>query len=214
MPGVEPEEAVEVNSAIPVAVLCAARRSVYHGIDGVEVYDAERDARTFPGGMPVVAHPPCRLWSAYCSHQAKSEDPEAERALGRFCVEMVRQNGGVVEQPAHSRLWRACGLPSPDRKAYRRNDGFSIEIPQYWFGDPREKNTWLFFSGIEPDDLPAMPFRLKPEGGDRRIWQLMSSKNQRERTPLEFAQWLVESARRTVDERKVKIVLASGGAQD
>lgn len=181
-----------------IAVLCAARKSVYKEIPGLDVYDIDRDARAFPGGMPVIAHPPCRLWSAYCRHQAKAENPKAEMELGRWCVEQVCANGGVLEQPAHSRLWNECGLPKPDSIKYSPWElEWTIEIPQFWFGDPREKNTWLFFQGLSRADVPEMPFRLKPEGGDRRIWQLMSSKNQRERTPKAFAEWLVECARRT-----------------
>lgn len=178
-----------------VAVLCVAKNSVYKQIPHCDVYDIDRDARTFPGGMPVVAHPPCRLWSAYCAHQAKSENPEAEKALGIWCVVQVNKFGGVVEQPAHSRLWDTCGLPKPGWAVDVRNHGFSIELPQFWFGDPREKSTWLWFNGVLPCDLPRIPFRLKPEGGDRRIWQLMSSKNQRERTPIAFAEWLVQCAK-------------------
>ncbi len=178
-----------------VAVLCAARRSVYKDIPGCDVYDIDRDARTFPGRMPVIAHPPCRFWSAYCAHQARAKNPEAEKSLGIWCAFQVRQWGGVLEQPAHSRLWNACHLPKPNVTGRPNEDGFSIELPQYWFGDSREKSTWLYFKGILPSDLPPMPFRLKPDGGDRRIWQLMSSKNQREKTPTEFAKWLVDCAR-------------------
>lgn len=177
-----------------VAVLCAAKRSVYHGMHLVEVYDSVRDAWTFADSIPVVAHPPCRLWSAFCSHQAKSEYPEHEKALGVWCVDQVRRCGGVLEQPAHSRLFERCNLPKPGQAHW---EGFSIEVPQYWFGDTREKNTWLWFYKITEKSLPQLPFRLKPEGGDRRIWQLMSSKNQRERTTKEFAEWLIECARMT-----------------
>lgn len=181
-----------------VAVLCAARKSVYKEIPGLDVYDINRDARTFTGGMPVIAHPPCRLWSAYCRHQAKAENPNAEMELGRWCVEQVRRCGGILEQPAHSRLWDECAIPKPDSLVTASKDtGFSIEIPQFWFGDEREKSTWLYVRGLFKFELPEMPFRLKPDGGDRRIWQLMSSKNQRERTPKAFAEWLVECARRT-----------------
>ena len=184
----------------PIAALCCAPKSVYHELPGVECYDRNRDARTFGGGMPVIAHPPCRLWSAFCSHQAKSDDPEAERALGVFCVEQVRRCGGVLEQPAHSRLWDKCGLPRPSTNWYYNSPevGFSIEVSQFWWGDAREKSTWLWFYGISAAELPTMPLRLKPDGGDRRIWQLMSSKNQRERTPRQFAEWLVEAARGSI----------------
>jgi hypothetical protein len=49
----------------PVAILYAARKTAYRDIAGVEIYDEDRDARTFPGGMPVIAHPPCRRWTRY-----------------------------------------------------------------------------------------------------------------------------------------------------
>lgn len=184
-----------------VAILCAAKSSVYKQIEGCDVYDQVRDARTFPGGIPVVAHPPCRHWSAFCRHQAKG-DRESEKALGVWCVNKVKECGGVLEQPAHSKLWEKCGLPEPGKNGsiFSSNvasEQYSIEIPQYWFWDTREKNTWLYICRVKWQCLPEIPFRLKPEGGDRRIWQLMFSKNARERTPIAFAQWLVECARRS-----------------
>jgi hypothetical protein len=45
---------------MPVSVLCVASNSIYKHIEGIEVYDQTRDARTFPGGMLVVAHLSCR----------------------------------------------------------------------------------------------------------------------------------------------------------
>jgi hypothetical protein len=178
-----------------IAVLCAARNSVYNQIEDLDVYDEVRDARTFRGGIPAVGHPPCRCYSAFCRHQAKPKDRELEMALGVWCVEQVRNWGGVIEQPAHSKLWELCDLPHP-KYLHTSAWAWSMELPQFWFGDVREKNTWLFFSRILRADVPQLPFRLKPEGGDRRAWQLMSSKNQRERTPMQFAKWLVECARR------------------
>lgn len=180
----------------PVAILCAAPKSVYHQIPGCDVFDKKRDARTFLGGTAIIAHPPCRLWSAFCRHQAKSPNPDEEKELGRFCVKQVEQWGVVLEQPAHSRLFGEMNLPSP-KDRLTSIWSWSIEVPQFWFGDTREKSTWLWFNRILKIELPQMPLRLKPEGGDRRIWQLMSSKNQRERTPLEFAQWLVACVRMT-----------------
>ena len=63
-----------------VAALFVRRDSVYKKIPGVDCYDIDRDARTFPGGMPIVAHPPCRTWGKY-RHRAKAPDGEHELAI-------------------------------------------------------------------------------------------------------------------------------------
>lgn len=173
-----------------VAVLCVAKKSVYKGIEGVEAYDPNRDVRTFAGGMPVVCHPPCRSWSAYCAHQAKPLPGEKE--LGPLCVKWLKECGGVLEHPAHSRLWDECGLPKPGWTA-NMNDLWSIEVSQAWWGDTRTKNTWLCFSKINPLFI-TYPFRLHESEGDRRRWQLMG-KQQRSATHPSLAQWLVDAAR-------------------
>lgn len=182
-----------------IAILCAARNSIYKKMEGVEVYDSKRDCRTFSGGMPVVAHPPCRAWSAYCAHQAKPSIGEKE--LAPYCVGVLRVCGGVLEHPAHSRLWTTMGLPHPGAVG---DDGWwSMEVKQSWWGDTRQKTTWLLFSGISPDELPEMPYRLHDTKGDRRRWQLMS-KHQRAATCPEFAEWLVEVARRVRQPQEVQ----------
>lgn len=97
-----------------ISALCVSRNSAYHGLPGVVAFDIDRDARTFLGDTPIVAHPPCRAWSAFCSHQAKA--PPGEKELAPMCVELLRQCGGVLEHPAHSRLWPAMGLPRPGER--------------------------------------------------------------------------------------------------
>ena len=173
-----------------VAILCAARNSVYKTLPGLDVYDIDRDCRTFRGGMPIVAHPPCRAWSAYCRHQAKPVDGEKE--LAPWCLAELRAWGGVLEHPAHSVLWDEFKLPKPGWEA--RGDWWSMEVNQSWFGDSRTKKTWLLFSKILPHDLPEMPYRLHDAKGDRRRWQVMS-KHQRAATCPQFAEWLIEAAR-------------------
>lgn len=175
-----------------VAAICVAPNSVYKALPGVDAYDKGRDARTYAGGMPIVAHPPCRSWSAYCAHQAKPEPGERELAL--WCVEQLRREGGVLEQPAHSRLWDAAGLPKPGQKA-RTPGPWSMEVWQAWWGYPMKKATWLCFFGIAPFDLPPVPLRLHDKGADRRRQQLMS-KHQRAATTEPFALWLLDCARR------------------
>lgn len=172
-----------------VAVLCVGNKSQYHGMTDVEVYDQARNALTFKGGMPVVTHPPCRAWSIHCSHQAKP-DP-GEKKLGIWCVDQVKKWGGVVEQPAHSKLWDATGLPRP---SWTHNaDSWSLEVWQAWWGYPMKKATWLYFSKINPLFV-VYPLRLHARGQDRRREQLMSHK-QRSETTKEFAEWLVKMAR-------------------
>lgn len=179
-----------IMSQPTIAVLCCSRNSIYKSIDGLECFDSKRDARNFLGQMPVIAHPPCRSWSAFCAHQAKPSP--GERELGLFCVEQVKQwGGGVVEQPAHSRLWDAAGLPKPGWT--HRGDSWSCEVWQAWWGYPMRKATWLFFSKINPSKV-FYPLRLHPRGGDKRKEQVMS-KNQRSATTKEFALWLVNLAR-------------------
>ena len=172
-----------------IAILCAASRSAYHEMEGVEVYDRRRDARSFTGGMPVVAHPPCRAWSAFCAHQAKPEPGEKE--LGLWCVEQVKEWGGILEQPAHSRLFDAANLPKPGWEA--RADSWSLEVWQAWWGYPQIKATWLYFSKISPLNV-LYPFQLFPQGVSRRSEQVMS-RQQRSRTIRPFAEWLVATAR-------------------
>lgn len=182
------------QEAKAVAALCVSRNSAYKQLPGVECYDAVRDARTFAGGMPVVAHPPCRTWSAFCRQQVKAT-PEvyaAEQELGLWCAKQLREQGGVLEQPAHSHLWAAAKLPMPGHNA--RGDLWSIEVWQAWWGYPCKKATWLCFSGVMPRDLPPKPYRLHNAGADRRAMQVMSH-GQRSRTVPPLAEWLVNAAR-------------------
>ena len=177
-----------------VAILCCSPRSVYKKLTGVDCYDIHRDARTFPGGKRVVAHPPCRPWSNKCRHQAKPEPGESE--LGLWCVEQVQKWGGVLEQPAHSHLWAVAGLPRPcSRPGWSaQGNSWSIEVWQAWWGYPMRKATWLYFCGVSPTEV-NYPLRLHAAGADMRREQLMSHAA-RSATTREFAEWLIDVARK------------------
>jgi hypothetical protein len=45
-----------------IAALYVQRNGVYYGLDNVDPWDEERDARLYQGPHPVVAHPPCSRW--------------------------------------------------------------------------------------------------------------------------------------------------------
>jgi hypothetical protein len=188
-----------------VAILFADRDSIYKTLPGVEVYDVDRDARTFPGGMPVVAHPPCRLWS--CLSHFSTAPPE-EKLLAPWVVEQVRKWGGVVEHPMTSRFWREPGMPAlGERDEFQ---GWYLPVLQWWFGHRAEKATRLYIVGLRRREVPPVPFclgepthcidrpgaaRLKAEPWrGKKPWV---SKRERSATPSAFAEWLVEVARRT-----------------
>lgn len=155
----------------------------------VELWDKGKDAIKFMGGMPAVAHPPCRLWGKL-KGMTKLSTPEekAERNLGRHCVRMVLENGGVVEHPAGSDLFADMALPAG---GYANEKGFTLEFTQRIFGHSMLKPTWIFFAGIEYNQvLPIRPpLHFLPL---KQIQHLSTA--QREATPPELAKWLLYHA--------------------
>ena len=91
-----------------IAVLFARDDSRYKDFNMYDVYDIDRDARTFCKKMPVIAHPPCRAWGML-SHMANPR--EGEKQLAYLALAQVRLNGGILEHPAGSRLWKEAPLP-------------------------------------------------------------------------------------------------------
>lgn len=183
-----------------IAALFVRRDSIYKAIPGVDAWDEDRDARRWPGGSPLIAHPPCRLW-AKLRQFAKAADPDMERGLAVQAVARVRQFGGVLEHPAESTLWAHCGLPKPGR-APDAWGGWTAEVRQCDWGHKAEKLTWLYIVGVHPDDLPEMPPRgeptgvVKPQRGVPRDHRKIITKAEREHTPPAFAAWLVDLAGR------------------
>lgn len=180
-----------------VAVLFARQDSIYKTLPDCDVWDIERDARNWPGGCPVVAHPPCRAWGKLRQFANPRAD---EPALAPWAVDQVRRFGGVLEHPAESLLWAHCGLPTPGR-APDDFGGWTAEVRQCDWGHKAEKLTWLYIVGCHPDELPDMPGRgdptgvIKPQRGVPRTLKIVT-KAEREHTPPRLAAWLVELARR------------------
>ncbi len=182
-----------------VAVLFARADSVYKTLPGCDVWDIERDARKWPGGSPVVAHPPCRAWASL-RHHAKPREGEKELAL--LAIRRVRQYGGVLEHPLFSTLWKVAGLPEPGQRD--EFGGWTLIVDQNWFGHRARKRTRLYIVGCEPADIPAMPIRLGEATHTVGLWSGRDKSNCRpsitkpeyEGTPLELAAWLFALASR------------------
>jgi len=138
-----------------IAVLFARQDSRYKQLKGYDVYDIDRDARNYNGSHPVIAHPPCRAWGRL-SHMANPRPDEKQ--LAYFALEQVRKNGGVLEHPKGSKLWKEVPLPMPN-EAPDKFGGFTILIDQYHFGHVARKWTHLYIVGIKPEEVPPIPFR-------------------------------------------------------
>lgn len=185
-----------------VAVLFARRDSIYKTFTGLDVYDMDRDARTFKGGAPVVAHPPCRAWGRLRGLAKPRHD---EKDLARFAVDVIRRNGGVLEHPATSTLWADKGLPKP--RCCDEFGGFTLDVEQLWWGHQAVKKTWLYIVGADMRQVQAsIPFRMDypthvvATSARSRISGMKElSKAKREHTPPAFAEWLVWVASLAID---------------
>lgn len=154
-------------------------------------WDEKRDARTYAGPWPVVAHPPCGPWSALRHLHTKPE----ERALGLLAIEQVQRFGGVLEQPARSKLFEHLSGP-----------GFLFTVDQVSWGHVARKPTWLWFVNVPADSVwssarsGGQPThwcsggRNNQSGGSVPPGIKVCSAQQRRRTPIAFAEWLLSLA--------------------
>jgi len=184
-------------------------RGPYASMPDVDAWGVERDAKRWPGGSPVVAHPPCGPWGSMRG-LCKYQDPEC----GPIAVDQVRQWGGVLEHPAYSSLWEHCNLPRPlapeGQLPLLAGRAWTLMVDQCRWGHPCRKRTWLLMVGIDPADLPPIPDWQKPThfiGGTKASRAKAKARGMRQlgggstpyankATPPAFADWLVECARR------------------
>lgn len=190
-----------------VAALFCREDSVYKSLPGVDVFDESRNALTYTGSAPVIAHPPCRAWGQL----RKLANPRpGEKELAFFAVDAVRQFGGVLEHPRRSTLWPVAGLPVPGQ--VDQFGGWTLPIYQSWWGHKAEKPTFLYIVGCSPADIPDIPLALGEvafvcgSAGRRRDgsrlhkgdlgWRPEVTKAELEHTPFDLAVWLVDLASR------------------
>lgn len=180
----------------------------YYGLGGVEPWDINRDARSYAGPNPVVAHPPCNLWVSFAFVNFKRYGGEHNRPGndgGCFASALasVRRYGGVLEHPAFSHAWEAHGLIAPAAKGWNAcgDDEWVSEVWQSAYGHRARKRTWLLYKG------DAAPFELRWERkpaeyqigyhdqrGPARNKPAVGKK-EASRTPIEFRDALLELAR-------------------
>lgn len=158
-------------------------------------YDEKRDARTYAGPNPVVAHPPCGPWGpmrGLCTKQ--------DRTLAPLAVEAVRKWGGVLEHPRYSLLFRHCSMPLPGElpDAY---GGRTYEVHQVSWGHQSDKPTWLYVVGVDASFVVSgirtggvATHRITSGPGGSKLPSC--TKKKAARSPVAFAEWLISIAER------------------
>jgi hypothetical protein len=197
-----------------IAALYVQRGGCYWALSGVDAWDEARDARTYAGPWPVVAHPPCARWGRYA---AGGPSASWRRELGddggcfAAALAAVRHWGGVLEHPEGSHAWRWFHLNTPPRAGgWVVADwlgGWTCCVEQGAYGHRARKATWLYATGV---DLPSLRWGRAPgefvrlddgfrSADDRRrsikrgvIERLSAS--QRAATPLPFRDLLLSIA--------------------
>lgn len=164
-----------------IAALFVETDGVYSNRDGVDAWDVTRDARTYRGPFPVIAHPPCERWGRYWSGGPSAKD---RRLLGddagcfAYALWAVRTFGGVLEHPEASKAWDWFGLSRPPRKGgWVQSDdlGYSCCVEQGHYGHRARKATWLYAVNCR---LPEL--KWGPAEGKVRLDEGFHSKSERD----------------------------------
>lgn len=186
-----------------IAALYVETNGPYANLPGVDVWDEARDARTYAGPWPVVAHPPCARWSlmALCRGTRDGDDGGCFAAA----LDAVDLNGGVLEHPAHSLAWKRFGLSRPPARGWGKSlfdRGWVCQVDQSYYGHPCRKLTWLYYVGGDPPEM-------RWGDGGRRIHSVRNMHRDprngrdrsgaRSRTPDAFRDALLEMARRAAN---------------
>jgi hypothetical protein len=188
-----------------VAALYIDPRGPYPKMPDVDCWDESRDARTYEGPHPIVAHPPCGPWG-----ELRHLYQGSEHACAPLAVDQVRRFGGVLEHPSRSKLWSALGLPEPGASP-DEHGGFTVDVDQCAWGHVARKRTRLYFVRIDAGLVASTtrhggapthwvcgsrnPRSGKSKGGVVPPGIKLCSAQQRRRTPPDFASWLVSMAR-------------------
>jgi hypothetical protein len=194
-----------------IAALFVEPKGIYAGLEGVELWDAERDARKYAGPWPVVAHPPCARWSMLAALVEKRY-PYLRQGEDDGCFESalasVRKYGGVLEHPAFTKAWAAYGIPNPVSNAgWQRtiDGGWVCEVSQAAYGHRVQKMTWLY--AVTPGMPPLMNWG-RPGGSATMTWLTnhggrwaRMGRKERNATPILFRDALIKIANLTYWER-------------
>lgn len=199
-----------------IAALYVETDGCYFDLEGVDPWDEKRDAREYRGPHPVIAHPPCARWARYWHGSTRNPHQfKLGNDSGCFAQALtsVRNYGGILEHPAHSKAWKYFGLNTPKAsQGWIKADefgGWTCQVEQGHYGHMSRKLTWLYAVGI---DLPELNWskgkqRLHPVALERHgyekarrigVMAMVGGKDKtkiRNATPPEFRDLLISMAR-------------------
>jgi len=149
-----------------IAALFVDPLGVYSRFCGVDLWGETRDARTYAGRDPVVAHPPCAPWCRLAGFRESKYGLKRGEDGGTFqaALDAVRRCGGILEHPAHSAAWKAHDLIPPGRGGWSVADfmgGWACHVSQGNYGHPAKKSTWLYAHSV---DLPSLNWKEASPG--------------------------------------------------
>ena len=191
-----------------IAALYVEKGGCYFDLPGVDPWDKNRDARLYKGPHPVVAHPPCQLWTRFAHVNfarwgGEHNRPGNDGGCFYSALKSVEKFGGVLEHPAFSDAWKEYGLARPKNIGWTKTSDkeWVCEVWQSAYGHKARKRTWLFYCG---DNAPPELLWERPEGshqigfhdqrGKARNKPTISGKAA-SATPLEFRDALISMAK-------------------
>jgi hypothetical protein len=220
MPDLRPEHAPVTTLEFPapkVAALFVEYGGVYFrrsdvvpagyakGNDQDRTTEIIKDARSYDGPWPVVAHPPCSRWGsmAHWNYHPIKRQIGADGGCFEAALKAVRSWGGVIEHPAASRAWKFYHLPKPRAFHITERDsqgGFSVFVNQSHYNHLSQKPTWLYICGyrgeFEEDFYIPQGKRIVRYGIGCDHNHLPLPSRLKKRTPELFADLLISIAKR------------------
>lgn len=155
-----------------IAALYVATGGCYFGLPDVDPWDIKRNAMSYTGPWPVVAHPPCSRWCRLAGLVEARWGHKRGEDGGMFAhaLDCVRRLGGVLEHPAWSDAWPAFGLNAPPRQGgWVRADfvgGWTCHVEQGRYGHVAKKATWLYANSCE---LPSLRWGHDPDARSKAL---------------------------------------------
>lgn len=205
-----------------IAALFVEKNGAYFGLDNVDPWDEQRDARLYDGPHPVVAHPPCQRWGkmwagspSWIKQTGQRKKKGDDGGCFRSALDSVRKFGGVLEHPMYSHAWNHFGINRPDRKGgwikADEHGGMTCCVEQGRYGHYAPKPTWLYSVGtilpelkwgikiVKEDDFPKWAIEKYGIDKCRKIGLLAlrgggKDSSPRIHTPLQFRDLLIEMA--------------------